>query len=142
MKKGFTDKALTKQLAAKLESESRQRRLGLIDIEEEEKFKKKQSPIAEHLDDYKKALGAKDNSEKHVKLTLSRIQKVIDGCEFTNLKSLNADDVETFLGELRKDEDVGYRTYNHYLQAIDGFCNWMVSRRRLASNPIAQAFRD
>ena len=137
MKKGFTDKGLTKQLAAKMEMESRQRRLGLIDAEQEEHAEIRKSDVEKHLKDYERSLRSKENSEKHVKLTLSRVRRIVDGCGFEALSDLNADDVETFLAELREEDDIGYRTYNHYLQAIDGWCNWMVQRKRQKFNPVA-----
>ena len=136
MKKGFTDKALTQDLANKMQLESRKRSLGLIDSEEEERRDRQSSSIEQHLVDYEKSLLAKQNSQKHVKLTLSRIRKIISGCEFEFLRDLSADDVETFLTDLRDEDNIGYRTYNHYLQAIDGWCNWMISRRRLDRNPL------
>ena len=137
MKKGFTDKALTKQLAEKMNHECRMRRLGLIDAEQEERAQAQQAEIEPHLADYEKSLRAKENSEKHVKLTLSRVRKIIQGCEFKQLKDLSADDVETFLTELREEDEIGFKTYNHYLQAIDGWCNWMISRQRLDRNPLS-----
>ncbi len=137
MKKGFTDKGLTQQLAAKTERESRQRLLGLIDGEQEEHAAKKNSSVKEHLKNYKRSLLAKENSEKHVKLTIARVQKIINGCEFSTLRDLNAGDVETFLTELREEDGIGFRTYNHYIQAIDAWCNWMVGRRLLDKSPVA-----
>ena len=49
-------------------------------------------------------------------------------CEFIILGDINADDVETCLAELREEDGIGYRTYNHYLQAIEAWCNWMATR--------------
>jgi site-specific recombinase XerD len=37
---------------------------------------------------------------------------------------------------LRRDEDLSARTYNHYLQAINGFVMWCFSTKRLAANPL------
>jgi len=31
---------------------------------------------------------------------------------------------------------IGHKTYNHYLQALDTFCNWCVFNKRLSRNPI------
>lgn len=42
-------------------------------------------------------------------------RRIVDGCGFEALSDLNADDVETFLAEFREEDDIGYRTYNHYL---------------------------
>jgi integrase len=38
---------------------------------------------------------------------------------------------------LRKTEKIGPKTYNHYLQAIDAFCNWCVATKKLIVNPLA-----
>ncbi len=52
---------------------------------------------------------------------------------------MKADDVEAFMVELQDEKDLGNRTYNHYLQAIDSFGNWLAhpKRRILSSNPFA-----
>jgi integrase len=35
----------------------------------------------------------------------------------------------------------GHRTYNHYVQALHTFCNWLVKSRRLPANPIVSVER-
>jgi len=134
--KGFTDKGATQQLAVKLETEADMRRKGLIDGEREERAERRRSEIREHLREYRTSLEAKQNTEKHVKLIMSRIDRIVNGCSFATLGDLDATKVEGFLTKLRKKEDFGHRTYNHYLQAIEAFCNWLVSRRRLGENPV------
>ena len=136
MRKGFTDKSLTEQLAMKLETEARLRAMGFIDSEQEERAEQKTSDIQEHLAASRKSLGFKKTTDKHVKMTISRIQRILAGCDFQILGDLHADSVEVFMAELREEEDLGHRTYNHYLQAIDSFCNWLVHRRRLDRNPL------
>ena len=80
MRKGFTDKTLTRQLANKMELESRQRRLGLVDTEEEERVQRRSSSIEKHLLDYEKSLKAKENSPKYNKLTMGRIHRIKPAC--------------------------------------------------------------
>ena len=75
MKKGYTDKGLTEQLAAKIEQEVMLRRRGLIDPEDERRLKTKSSPIKEHLEAFKESLG--ENTSKYVKLTMTRVRRVI-----------------------------------------------------------------
>ena len=41
------------------------------------------------------------------------------------------------LKAIREEEDLGARTYNHYLQAIDEFGKWLVATKRLPGNPVA-----
>jgi integrase/recombinase XerD len=136
MRKGFTDKGLTQQLATKLETEADMRRKGLIDGEQEERAERRKSDIREHLREYRTSLEAKENTGKHVRLIMGRIERIVDGCGFATLGDLDATKVEGYLTKLRKKEDLGHRTYNHYLQAIDAFCNWLVNRRRLGENPV------
>ena len=139
MRKGFTDKGLTQQLANKMESDAKLRREGLIDAVEEAIAERQRSPVKEQLDAFEAAQRTKKNSEKHVKLTMSRIRLVIAGCEWISLGDLNADELEAFMAEYQEDHDIGNRTYNHYLQAVDSFGNWLAhpKRKLVRSNPFA-----
>ena len=134
MKKGYTDKGLTEQLAAKIEQEVMLRRRGLIDPEDERRLKTKSSPIKEHLEAFKESLG--ENTSKHVKLTMTRVRRVIKDAKVANLGSLRMDSVATALRKLKSSDNIGNRTYNHYVQAIDSFCNWLVMMGRLDRNPL------
>lgn len=132
--KGFTDKALTEQLAAKIESEVMLRKRGMIDPEQEKYAAQKKTPITDHLEAFEKSLGK--NNPKHVTLTMSRIRRVVKQCEFRSLADISSEAVENVLSEMLADEEIGHRTYNHYIQAIDSFCNWCVTTKRLLSNPL------
>jgi site-specific recombinase XerD len=134
MRKGFTDRALTEQLAAKLENEVMLRKRGLIDPDVEKLTAQKRAPLTGHLDAFERSLGK--NTGKHVKLTMSRVRKVVDGCGFETPADINAEAVEQFLEETQAEEEFGHRTYNHYVQAIDSFCNWMVGAKKIPSNPL------
>jgi integrase len=132
--KGFTDKGLSEQLAAKLEAEARLRRMGLVDPVQERFVQTLQSDIEPHLVAFEDSLT--DNSPKHVTLTMSRVRRVIEGCESLKLADIEAEAVVTWLRSIRRSEGIGHRTYNHYVQAINSFCNWCVSTKRLRSNPL------
>ena len=133
--KGFTDKGLTEQLASKLETEVMLRKRGMIDPESERLLAIKKSTIDSHLEVFERAL---DNATpKHRKLTISRIRRLIEQCGIRSIGEINAEKVEHALKDLRKAEDLGARTYNHYLQAIDEFGKWLVSTKRLLTNPVA-----
>jgi len=133
VRKGFTDKVLTEQLAAKAENESMLRSRGLIDPQSERLAEERGLPIEKHLKAFEQSLAK--TTGKHVKLTISRVRRLIQGCKFATLADLNGEAVEIFLNELSEKEDLGHRTYNHYLQAIDSFGNWLVSTKRSAFNP-------
>ena len=137
--KGFTDKGLTEQLAAKLDNEVMLRKRGLIDPAQEKLATQRNNSIQNHLAAFKSSLGK--NTGKHVKLTMSRVLKVVDGCGFKTLGEIEPESIETFLVNVQAKEKFGHRTYNHYIQAIDSFCNWCVQTKRLIANPLLELER-
>ena len=135
-RKGFTDRGLTEQLGAKLEHEVMLRRRGLIDPVQEKLAAQKKVPVEGHLHAFEKGLA--HATPKHVKLTMTRVRRIVEGCGFATIGEIDGESVEQFLVDLRADEDLGARTYNHYLQAFGEFCKWLVETGRLTANPIAR----
>ena len=133
--KGFTDKALTEQLAAKLENEVMLRKRGMIDPAQERLLAIKQSAINEHLDAFDRSMA--NNTLKHRKLTMTRVRRVVESCGFRTLAEMDGEKVVDWLNTTREAEDMGARTYNHYLQAADAFGKWLAATKRLPSNPLA-----
>lgn len=132
--KGFTDKGLSEQLAARLENEAMLRRRGMIDPAQERLAAQKAAAIDEQLDAFERSLA--NATPKHRKLTMTRVRRVVEGCGFRSAGAIDREAVEGFLARLRAEEDLGARTYNHYVQAIDAFCKWLVESRRLPANPL------
>ncbi len=133
--KGFTDKGLTEQLAAKLENEVLLRTRGMIDPAAEQLLAVRKSPVDEILAVFELSLS--NTTPKHQKLTMTRVRRLVEASGCSSVGELNAEKVEASLKEIRDEDDLGARTYNHYLQAIDEFSKWLVSSRRLALNPVA-----
>src|SRR5688500_4672978 len=90
--------------------------------------------MQDHLAAFEESLS--DNSPKHVKLTMSRVRRIVAGCSISSRAAINAETVRHFLRSPRKSENLGHRTYDHYLQAVDSFCNWCVVTKRLLRNPL------
>lgn len=134
-RKGFTDKGLTAQAAAKAENEVMLRKRGLIDPAAERIVERKRRPLAEHLTAYEKTLSK--TTPKHIKQTVNRIRRMIVGCAFVTAGQIDAEKLREWLVAFCEKEKLGHRTYNHYVQAFGGFCLWMVETGRLASNPVA-----
>jgi integrase len=132
--KGFTDKELTEELAAKFESEARQRRTGMVDASLDRIAAQRVIPIDEQLSEFEEALG--DNSPQYVKLTMGQVRRTVEGCGFKTLADIDAEAVQKYLRSRRKEEQTGHRTYNQYLQAFGTFCNWCVTSKRLLINPM------
>lgn len=135
-KRGFTDKALTQQLAAKLEHDVMLRREGLVDPKKERQIAVRQQPIGEHIAEFEKALKRRGSTEDHVKKTLGRVRRVIKETGIETVNDIQVTVVEAALHELRETDGIGHRTYNHYVQAFDSFCRWLVPEV-VSANPLA-----
>jgi len=115
--KGFSDKGESERLAAKLEHEVMLRKRGLIDPEQERLAERRKTPLAQHLAAFEKSLAK--NTPKHVKLTMARVRRVVDGVGANTVADLSPEAVEEFLREVVAKEKIGNRTYNHYVQATE-----------------------
>lgn len=131
--KGFTDRSLSDQLAAKLESEARQRKHGLIHPDQERAADQRRLPIATQVEAFRK--GIAHNTPKYVNQTVNRVKRVIAGCGFGSLAEVDRGRLVEFLAKLRVDKDLGNRSYNHYTDAMDTFGKWLVSDKRSLFNP-------
>ena len=111
------------------------RKRGMIDPAQERLLAIKQAPIAEHLDAFERSMDNNDaeapQADHDARPPAGR------GCGFQTLAEMDGEKVEDWLKEIREAEDLGARTYNHYLQAIDAFGKWLVATKRLPSNPLA-----
>ncbi len=108
-------------------------RIGLLDSKRAGASK----PLAEHLEDFRKSLVAKETTAKYIKLTVSRVSKVLDGCRIVFWSDISASGVQNFLAELRGNgEGISVQTSNYYLQAAKQFCRWMVKDGRASESPL------
>jgi integrase len=92
--------------------------------------------LAGHLTDYKQFLLDKANTQKHVDLTVNRIQYLFDQTKVVFMQDLSPSTIQAFLASLKKDGRSN-SSCNHYLRAIKMFCNWLVKDRRIPFNPLA-----
>ncbi len=129
----FKDKVASQQLAAKLEKEAELAKAGVIDRYKEHR----KTPLAEHLEDFKKSLLARGNTEEYVMLTVQRVKRVFEGCRFTTWNDIQASKVQSYAAGLRNSENgIGASTFNCYLQVAKQFCKWMVQDRRAGESPL------
>ncbi len=139
--KGFTSLEATDRKARDLEERARKIRDGLIDPAAEKLAMHGQTPLDEHLDDFEASLENRESTLKHVRLTMTRIRTIVEAAELTSLHQIDCEVIENCLQEHRRKEDLGNRTYNHYLQAFDEFCRWLAKTNRLTLNPISSLAR-
>src|SRR5262249_6894251 len=108
-RKGFTDRGLSEQLGARLEHEVMLRRRGLIDPVQEKLASQKKLPVEGHLAAFEKGLA--HATPKHVKLTMTRVRRIVGGCGFASIGDIDGEAVQAYLVGLRAEEDLGARTY-------------------------------
>jgi integrase len=132
--KGLTDKALTTQIAAKLENEVVMRKSGLLGPEQERLADHRRASVADHLAAFERSLA--NNTPRYVRLTMGRVRRIIEGCGFAKLSDIDVEVVDAHLKQIQTKKKVGPRTYNHYAQAIHAFGNWLVATNRLVRNPV------
>ncbi len=121
---GFADKEATRQLGAKLEKQSARNEVGLVDQFEQHR----KLPLRSHVDDYQQYLATKGNSPKHVKMTYTRILKLVEACKFGRISEIAESRVAEWLAERRDSGEFSIQTSNYYTTAIKGFCRWLVRR--------------
>ncbi len=135
-KKGFTDKSLTEQLAARLENEAMLRKMGMIDPKQEQNAEKKNSSIEEHLEAYRKGMVGRGCTKDHIRISNNQIKRILEAGQMKTLAQIDAAKVESYLNDLRSSGKIGSSTFNQYLHSINAFCNWLVKRDWLERNPL------
>ncbi len=133
---GFTDKGLSEQLAAKLETEARLRKSGMIDVAMEKIAEKRNVDINEHLTAYEESIS--DNAPKYVEGVMNRLRRILKQANIQTLAEIDLEVILTTFRSFKKNPRFGHRTYNHYVQTLGGFCNWCVETDRLVKNPVRQ----
>jgi len=131
--KGFSDKKETERLAAKLEHDVMLRKRGIIDPEQENQAKKRTASLAKHLQAFEKSLGMA--TSRHIKKTIARVRRIIDEAGMETPADINIESVEAVLQKMLEENEIGHKTYNHYLSSMQQFCSWMVPKR-MTVNPL------
>ncbi len=102
-------------------------------------------PLVEHLADWKAALLAKGNTERHAELVTTRAGNAFKACTFKFWTDISASRLQVHLANLRADRrkpddsigrGISAQTFNFYLQAVKQFCRWMVRDGRASESPL------
>lgn len=136
-----TDKATAERIVAKYEADAAARRSGAIDATLEGFGIEARRPIADHVADYKAHLGARQNTSRHVALTIAHIEAILGQCKATTYRGLTGAGVMQAIDNIRragnrktKDESrrlpMSLRTCNAYLRSIKSFTRWLWIEKR------------
>ncbi|MHC4092618.1 MAG: tyrosine-type recombinase/integrase [Planctomycetota bacterium] len=129
---GYTDRKATEQLATELERQSAREQSGLVDQHAEHRRRL----LAEHVADWRNALLARGRTGQHVRLSASRVERLLADCRFVRWADISASRFESYLADRRAD-GLSAASSNHYLRAVKSFCTWLVKDGRAPSNPLA-----
>ncbi len=127
-----TDKTAARQKLDELVRKVERGEAGLVNPFDEHN----RTPLADHLVQYRLHLEAKDNTERHVRETVSQIKKVHEGCQFLHIADLDSEKVNQYLKHRRK-EGMSTERSNHYVRSLKGFTRWMVPKR-VARDPMGE----
>jgi integrase len=134
--KGYTDKAATEQLAAKLGRAVALGAEGLVDQFREQKAK----PLTEHVAAYISDLRAIGRDDKYIDVMKQRLAILVKECGWTTLVDINSD---SFMRWREARRDISHRgtradlkgtsaaTLNQFLDSARAFTNWCVLTSRI-----------
>jgi integrase len=134
--KGCPDKAATEGMARKLESEADLRRRGVIDPKADAYKENEARSLADHLDDFRTMLHAKNGTAKHASVTRNRAGRVIDLAGFRYVSDLSLSKALDALASLRA-EGLGGETINHHVRAVKAFSRWLWKDGRAREHHLA-----
>jgi len=127
-----TDKAAAQAMLNDLVRQVEREVAGIADPFE----KHRKRPLSEHIDEWKKYLLNKGNTEKHVGEVVFKVKRIADASGWKMLGDLAAGEVIQCLADLRAG-GLAIQTSNHHLRAIKQFSRWLVRDRRTNDDPLA-----
>ena len=138
---GCRSKRSAEMVLAKLEQETEKIRAGVLTSAESEISKHRDTPLAEHIANHTDHQAAKGVHPQRVKNTRSRLLRLAKECNLHRLSDITADAIERWLLEKAKYDGrtcgpMGAGTRNGYREAVIGFGNWLVKRKRILTNPL------
>lgn len=102
--------------------------------------------LVEHIADWKAALLAKANTDRHCELVTGRARAAFAACGFKLWGEISASKLQAHLADLRADSKaadgtirrgISNQTFNFYLAAAKQFARWMIRDGRASESPVA-----
>ena len=144
--KGYTDKAASAQMGAKMEREKAQGEQGLQDIYKSHRRR----TITEHIAEWVAELVQLGRDDAYIAPCKARMERLAKECGWGTLGAISADSfckwretAMTNAAHNRKDRSklvpalMASRSKNHYLITLRTFCRWCIKRKRIGGNPVA-----
>lgn len=128
-----TDQKISQQMLNKILDRVEKEKAGILDPTEVEMKK----PIQEHLPGFENHLKAKNDTPRHIKETMRRINRFLSEYQILTLLDFKATAVEEFVLKLRDEEQLSLQSCNHYLRSLKAFSRWLVNNQRLNRDPLS-----
>src|SRR4051812_6555811 len=136
-----TDKGAAQLIANKFETDCALRRQGVIDVKEERTAAEARRPLAQHVADYRVELESRQNTTKHVRMTIRHVETIIRLCEAETIPDLTSAAVRKALAVFRQSGNPrikrqcdrkpnSLRTCNAHLRSIKSFTAWLTDQER------------
>ena len=123
------DKATAEQVADRLQADAALRKRGIINATQERFAAEARRPLSEHVAEFRAVLEARENTPKHVDMTLQRVRFIVETSGAAHTKDLAASAVQGVIKGVR-DAGRSLETCNAYLRAIKSFTRWMFRDKR------------
>jgi integrase len=142
--KGYTDKTASEQLGAKMERAKARGEVDMVDLYKPHRGR----PLAEHVADWISELRQLGRDDVYIGLCDARMARLMKECGWSTLGDISADGFTRWretatatVGHAKKAGTnvvtMGARTRNHYLETLRCFCRWVIKRKRMPTNPVA-----
>ncbi len=142
--KGYSDRAASEQLAARLERAKAQGAEGMEDPYKAHRHRR----LSEHVAEWVAELKESGRDDVYVGQCQTRLSRLMKECRWTVFSDMTPESfirwrqsATATVGTAAKPGTnvarMAARTQNHYLEAARAFCRWAMRRKRLASYPLS-----
>ena len=131
-KTAFTDYEASLELARKIAKRAAMATAGVTDPFEDHR----QTPIAQHLDEFIASLKSGRRAPRYVFQVENRIKRILAGLGVKFLHELDPVAVDRFLADLAQKKNYSGITRNEYIASIKSFTRWAVTYRRAKDDPL------
>ncbi len=132
---GTSCKATSERLLAKVVADECLRKAGVIDATTDRIAECGRQPIDSHLTDFIAGLRAKRVTDKQAGQVESRVRRVLRLASIETIQDITPHRITTALGAIG-DAGASIQTTTHYLRATKQLTRWLVTDRRVGSDPI------
>lgn len=137
---GFVTKAEAERFALYQEQEGRKVRAGLVDPRADARREAELRAVADHVEDYRRALLAKGDTPGHAQHTAGVLRRLLADATVRTVGDLAPDRIQEAVARMMvkrrgKLEPASARTKNHAIQAVKALATWLHDAGRLAEVP-------